>query len=293
MRLPRQIPPAPLRTVVKRLLPASLTAFGIRRVWRRDDPLEWSVPERRGEQGLEQYEYSLFSQNGEDGILRRLYSQIGFGSRRFLEFGFEPTESNSLRLALKEGFGGLFIDGSPSVVSRFNRAARSFGLVGVRAVHRFLDLDNLEPTIRQGGLPAEIDLLSIDVDGNDYWFWEGIRCLSARIVVIEYNASLGPERSCSVPYDPLFDRHRKHASGFYCGASLAALERLGRRRGYSLVGCDSNGVNAFFVREDCLTPELTELTSQSAFRPHKNRIERGFSPAEQLRMIEDMAFVDI
>lgn len=255
--------------------------------------MEWPLPECRGKRGLEQHEYSLFSQNGEDGILRHLFCEVGFGPRRFLEFGFEPTEANSLRLMLKESCGGLFIDGSGVSVARFEKAARACGIRGVRAIHRFLDMDNLETTIRQGGLAGEIDLLSIDVDGNDYWFWEAIRCVSPRVVVIEYNASLGPERSCSVPYDPRFDRHQKHPSGFYCGASLTALERLGRKKGYRLVGCESGGVNSFFVREDCLTPSVAVLSPQSAYRPHRSRLDRGFSPEDQLRRIEHMPYVEI
>jgi hypothetical protein len=293
LQILKRIIPSPLRPVVNRLVPMPFVISQIHDIWKRTDPSNWPLSESSEKQGIERYEYSLFSQNGEDGILRYLFSEIGFRSKLFLEFGFGVTQNNSLRLMLKEGFGGVFIDGSELSVRRFNKAAESFGIKNVKAINTFLNLENLETTILGSGLSKEIDLLSIDVDGNDYWFYEGIRCLSPRIVVIEYNASLGPQLSLSTPYDPLFDRHEKHASGFYCGASITALERLGKKKGYSLVGCDSKGDNAFFIRDDCLTQNIKVLSPQLAYRPHKNRLERGFSLEDQFRIIKDMPFVSI
>ncbi|MGD1808548.1 hypothetical protein ACP6PL_24360 [Dapis sp. BLCC M126] len=262
-------------------------------IWKKNDPSEWPLPELVNKQGIEKYEYSLFSQNGEDGIIRYLFSEIGFGSKLFLEFGFGVTQSNSLRLILKEGFGGVFIDGNELSVKYFKQVAKLFGITNVVAISKFLNLNNLETTITQSGLPEEIDLLSIDVDGNDYWFWEAIKFLSPRIVIIEYNASLGQELSLSTLYDPNFNRHEKHSSGFYCGASIKAFEILGKEKGYSLIGCDSNGVNAFFVRDDCLTENIQVISSQLAYRPHKNRLERGLSSEEQFTIIKDLQFVNI
>ena len=285
--------PSPLEPVFNKLVLRPLVKARMLKAWNRVEPTDWPLPECCGKQGIEKYEYSLFSQNGEDGILRYLFDEIGFSSRLFLEFGFDVRENDSLRLVMKEGFSGVYIDGSEIKVRYFNEAARSFGITNARAINAFLNLENLESVIIESGLGKEIDLLSIDVDGNDYWFWEAIRCLSARIVVIEYNASLGPELSLTVPYDPVLDRHQKHPSGFYHGASLTALERLGRKKDFKLIGCDSSGVNAFFIREDFLTDNLNVLSPQSAFRPHRSRLEDGFSVEDQYRMIKDLPFVTI
>ncbi len=285
--------PRCLRDSLATLFPRLFLPAWVRDSWRRPDRADWPPAEGAAEPGLARYEYSLFSQNGEDGVLRHLLSELGFRSRAFLEFGFGVTESNALRLALKEDFAGVFIDGSEHAVRALNSAAGLFGLEGVRAIRQWLTLENLAETIREGGLPPEIDLLSIDVDGNDYWFWREIERPSARLVVIEYNASLGPELSLTVPYDPAFERHAKHESGFYHGASLAALYRLGREKGYALVGCESRGVNAFFVREDCLTAGVQELSPRDAYCPDKGRLEAGFSAEGQLRMIEDMPYVAV
>jgi hypothetical protein len=285
--------PSALVPVLKKLVPAPLITYYIVKNWRRQEPADWPLGQHSDKQGIERYEYSLFSQNGEDGILRYLYSEIGFTSRLFFEFGFGVTQNNSLRLIMKENFGGVFVDGSEVSVRYFNNAACFLGLHNVRAIHRFLSLDNLESTIIESHLSEDIDLLSIDVDGNDYWFWEGIGSLSPRVVVIEYNASLGPDVSLTVPYDPSFDRHQKHASGFYHGASLTALQRLGSKKGYGLVGCNSNGVNAFFVKQDYLTENLTVLSPRSAYRPHRRRLERGFSAEDQFGIIKDLPYTSI
>lgn len=265
----------------------------IHQIWDRADPTRWQENEISRQRGVENYEFSLFSQNGEDGLLRYLYSEIGFRSRLFLEFGFGVIENNSLRLILKENFGGVFIDAYDLPVIEFNEAAQSFGIQNVVAINTFLALENLETTIIASNLPEEIDLLSIDVDGNDYWLWEGLNCISPRVVVIEYNASLGPELSLSVPYDPEFDRYQKHPSGFYYGASISALERLGKKKDYRLIGCDSKGINAFFIRDDCATKNLVKVHPQIAWQPNKKRIEDRFSTEVQFEMIQDLAFIHI
>jgi hypothetical protein len=147
--------------------------------------------------------------------------------------------------------------------------------------------------ISSQGVPREIDLLSLDVDGNDYWFWEALSAVSPRIVCIEYNAGLGPELSWTVPYDPGFERFAKHPSGFFHGASLKAMERLGRNKGYRLVGCDSTGTNAFFLRDDVTAPDVPTLTAAEAYRPHANWLGRGFSEDEQLEIMKTMPYVEV
>ena len=117
-------------------------------------------------------------------------------------------------------------------------------------------------------IPDEIDLLSIDVDGVDYWLWKALTSLRSRLVVIEYNSFWGAQRAVTVPYEPDFDRFRKHPSGYYHGASLAALYRLAQEKGYILAGCDSEGLNAFFVRRDLAEAAgLAAASTAEAYRP--------------------------
>lgn len=276
--LPRTV----VRAIADRVFP-----YKVNYIWSKND-LDIDVDE----DDVSCCEYSLFSQNGEDGIIKYIFSKIGYRSKIFLEFGFGVIENNSLRLVLKEGFNGLYIDANKKTIDLFNNKINSFGVEGVKAVDCFLTIDNIEETILKGGLRGDIDLLSIDVDGNDYWFWKAIECISPRVVVMEYNASYGDSWSAAVPYDADFDRFEKHPSGFYHGASLLALEHLGREKGYELVYCDQNGVNAFFVRTDC-NSGLRILSSKEAYRPHKNRLDQGLGSSEQLAIVKSMKNVDI
>ena len=285
---------APVRHMVRRRVPMPLVMWRVRRIWGRREPPAWPLPECAVRPGFARYEYSLFSQNGEDGILRHLFAEIGFRSRWAVEFGFPTNESNSLRLVLHEGFTGLFLDASDWQVDRFNRAAAGLGRADARAVRVFLTRETLQATLLDHGTPAEVDLLSIDVDGNDFWFWESLDRVSARVTVVEYNAALGPELSLSMPYAPSgrpADDSPRHFA--YAGASLTALVRLAARKRASLVGCDSSGTNAFFVRNDCLTPALRPLAPAAAFRPNAGLLRLGIPLAEQIARARRSPFVEV
>jgi len=275
------------------LIPFAVRAGKVRMKWRKSDRNEWPPPSQAGIPGLARYEYSWLSQNGEDGVIRFLFDQIGFESRWFVEFGFGAVQCNSLRLMMHEGFSGLLMDGSTENVDFFNYTAGKLGIEGVKAVQAFITLENLEDLIRDNDVPREIDFLSLDVDGNDYWFWQELNCVSPRVVCIEYNAGLGPDLSLTIPYDPSFERYSKHPSGFFHGASLAALESLGRRKGYYLIGCDSTGTNAFFLRSDISLPDVPSITAREAFRPHANWLGRGISEAEQLAIMQSMPYQEV
>jgi hypothetical protein len=277
----------------RRLLPLRVRARRAERRWRQRDRADWPPPGADPAQGFEPYEYSLQSQNGEDGILRFLYSEIGFTDRRFVEFGFGAHQCNSLRLILHEAFTGLLMDGSQEQCDFFNLLAAKHGLRGVQAVRAFITRENVNELIAGHGVSGEIDLLSLDVDGNDYWLWEALTCVSPRVACIEYNAGLGPELSWTVPYDPEFERFAKHPSGFFHGASLKAMESLGRRKGYRLVGCDSTGTNAFFLRADVHAPRIPTRSAAEAFRPHANWLGRGLSEVRQLEIMRTLPYVEV
>lgn len=277
----------------RKLVPFSVRAGKVSAKWRKSDRGKFPPRSQADVPGLGRFEYSWLSQNGEDGIIRHLFDEIGFESRWLVEFGFGAVQCNALRLMLKENFSGLLMDGSAENVAYFNYAAERHGLDGVKAVQTFITRDNLQSLIKGNGVPREIDFLSLDVDGNDYWFWEELECITPRVVCIEYNAGLGPDLSLTVPYDDAFERFAQHPSGFFHGASLAALETLGKRKGYYLIGCDSTGTNAFFLRDDVEIDGITALTSREAFRPHANWLGRGISEAEQLDIMRSMPYEEV
>ena len=252
------------------------------------------IPEKNEtNKGLSFYEASLFSQNGEDGIIRYIFSQIGFDSRYFVEFGFGAHQCNSLRLILHENFKGLMMDGSEEQCRIFNLTCKAKGISDVHAVIAFIDRDNLEHLIRSNNIPAEIDFLSIDVDGNDYWFWRCLQCINPRVICIEYNSGIGSKYSWTIPYNKEFERFSAHPSGFFAGASIKALESLGEKKGYRLVGCDTTGTNAFFLRNDLGNNQIPTLKASEAFRPHQNWIQRGISQDQQLEIMKLMPYIEV
>ena len=239
-------------------------------------------------------EYRVFSQHREDGIIDYLLESLGIDTGTFVEFGFSAAQCNCLNIALNRKFTGTFIDGSQKKCRMAKQAFRWLGLKNVQVIHSFLTAENLNTVIADCGAPLEVDVLSIDVDGNDYWFWSELIATSAKIVVIEYNASFGSRLSVTVPYDPDFRRYEKHHSGFYHGASLRALEHLGRKKGYRLVACDATGVNAFFLRDDLCTEVTETLSVQEAFRENRGRVKyKGVSQKKQLEIIRDLDLVVI
>jgi hypothetical protein len=161
----------------------------------------------------------------------------------------------------------------------------------VRVKQTWIDRANVDSLISEERT-GEIDLLSVDVDGNDYWLWQAIQSISPRVIVVEYNASFGAERAVTVPYDPLFDRHTKHPTGFYHGMSLQAAAKLGYSKGYSLVQCDECGVNAFFVRNNELSG-IQALDPHDAYHPHSNRVSRGYTQEAQQEIVFSLPLVEV
>jgi len=160
--------------------------------------------------------------------------------------------------------------------------------------------ENIDTLLADQGLSGDIGLLSIDIDGVDYWVWEAITAVSPAIVVIEYNARFGAERAVSVPYDAGFVRSKAHHSMIYYGASLRALCLLGKRKGYALVGCNSAGNNAFFVRRDLLPASLPEREPAQAFVAagfREARDERGalafLDAAQEAAILRDLPVVEV
>jgi hypothetical protein len=204
------------------------------------------------------------------------------------------VECNSNNLALGFGWSGLLLDWDELNVAkarRFLGASLGHNAQRVEVRQELVTPENINALVREAmGDSAELDLLSIDVDGNDYWIWAAVEGSPARVVVVEYNSTFGPERAVTVQFDREFDRNAKHPSGYYHGASLEALRRLGTSRGYQLVGCDSAGVNAFFVRAD-LAGGLPVLSSSQAFVPIRERA--AVAPAEQIRLIGHLPLVEV
>jgi hypothetical protein len=247
-----------------------------------------------------QAEFRAFSQWGEDGIIDWLCSLVPIERRIFVEFGVEDyTEANTRFLLLCRNWSGLVFDSSEDDVASIRRDDISWQH-NLKAAAAFITRDNINDLLARHGAQGDIGLLSIDIDGNDYWVWRAIEAVSPRIVVIEYNSRLGPVRSVTVPYQADFDRARAHYSMIYYGASLGALWKLGREKGYELVCCNAAGNNAFFVRRDVLPAALQPATPQAAFvratfresRDQSGRLDY-LGPEDAERLVADLPWVEV
>jgi hypothetical protein len=232
-------------------------------------------------------EFRVFSQFGEDGIIQRILRSVGPTPQTFVEFGVQDyEEANTRFLLVQQNWAGLVIDGSTENMKRL-RSREIYWQRSLKAVEAFITRENINELIAGAGFTGEIGLLSIDIDGNDYWVWEQIKCVSPVVVVCEYNSLFGSQAAVTTPYDPAFRREKAHYSNLYFGASLAALASLGRTKGYELVGCNSAGNNAFFVRRDRLGSDLPARSPADAYVAARFRESR--SPSGALTFLDRSA----
>ena len=253
----------------------------------------------RGEIDLQRTEFQVFSQDGEDGIIQSLVSRIPIASKVFVEFGVENyTQCNTRFLVENDYWSGLVIDGSKEQIEQLKRES-IFWRRSLKAVSAFITRENINDLISGQGIDGEIGLLSVDIDGNDYWVLEAINCVRPSILVCEYNSLFGPYAKISVPYDPEFVRTKAHFSNLYFGASLGAMTHLANKKGYELVTSNLFGTNAFFVRRDLLG-NLVSKTADEAWVPAKfreSRNEKGhltyLSPEQGRALLADMPVVDV
>ncbi len=214
---------------------------------------------------LNRYEHKVFSQSGEDGIVAEIFKRIGVENRIFAECSpGNGLENNTLYL-LTLGWKGCWIECEEKRVDAIMQHMRRKIAEGSLSVQRqMVTAENIESLFAAASLPKVFDLLSIDIDGNDYWVWEKIQRFSPRAVVIEYNATFPASCDWVMEYNP----KAAWDGTVNFGASLMALERLGRSKGYKLVGCTLTGVNAFFVQEDLARDHFLEpFTAENHYEP--------------------------
>ncbi len=219
---------------------------------------------------LEKYGYKVYSQNDEDGIINEIFKRVGIKNHLFLEFGVDKGIECNTHALLLQGWKGMWIEGSETaynqVVRRFAPAIRRGEL---QVLNQYVDPQNIDSIIKCFVGNKELDLLSIDVDGNDYHIWKAIDSVNPRVVIIEYQGKFPPEIDWVMAYNENHVWDRSDRSG----ASLKAMERLGRNKGYQLVGTNICGVNAFFVRSDIAEDRFAiPATAENLYNPVRSNI---------------------
>ena len=237
--------------------------FGERQILLEGRRAAWEVAKLPVATPLKRAGFGVFSQFDEDGIIQFLISHVEIKNQTFIEFGVEHyEESNTRFLLINDNWQGLVMDGSQENIGyiKNDRVSRKYDL---QAYCEFITKENINELIRRSGFDSDLGLLSVDIDGNDYWVWEAINSIQPRIVVSEYNSVLGLD-PVSIPYQADFFRTKAHYSNLYYGCSLSALTHLASKKGYVFVGSNLRGNNAFFIRKD-LAGSFRELTAQEGY----------------------------
>ena len=254
----------------------------------------WQVRSMKTARSLQDVEFRIFSQWGEDGIIDWLveHANIPTNLHTFVEFGVENySEANTRFLLENRNWQGLILDGSPALAENLKKSTL-YWQYNLTAKSAFITRENINDLLLGSGLSGGIGLLSIDVDGNDYWIWEAITAIQPVICICEYNAVFGDLHAISVPYDAKFERGLKHFSHLYFGASIAALRSLAKRKGYQFLGTTLAGNDAFFIRDDYAASFDTALSNIVALpsRVRESRdIEHNLSYIGGLNRLELIA----
>ena len=245
-------------------------------------------------------EFKVFSQWGEDGLIQYLIGRVPIETPTFVELGVQDySESNTRFLLCNDAWGGLILDAGTDHL-RFVADRGLDWRYDLRARSAFVTRENVNEIISDAGFRGDVGLLSIDIDGNDYWILDAIRIISPRILVVEYQSTFGPDHAITVPYRSDFRRERAHASHLYYGASLRAICDLAAHKGYVFVGCNSAGANAFFVRKDvaggvrALDPASGYVASRFCeSRGVDGRLTFVSDHRERLRLVAAMPVVEV
>jgi hypothetical protein len=242
-------------------------------------------------------EFSCYSQNGEDGILLLIFSVIGEKTRQVVEVcAGDGIECNAANLIINHGWSGLLFDGNEKEIERgksfYSQVTNAwrFRHIPPVLVNAWISTENINGLIQQYGFTGDIDLLSLDMDGVDFWIWKSITCISPRVVVLEYNNRWGPEFSVTVPDKTDFVGIGASVEGEgYFGASLSAFKKLAEEKGYRLIGANSPNTNAFFMRNDTGKEHFPEVTVESCL----NSDYAKYQQETKYPLIKDMSVIKI
>jgi hypothetical protein len=225
---------------------------------------------------INDFEFRIFSQFGDDGIIQYLIKNIVIENEVFIEFGVENyLQSNTRFLMMNNNWSGFVMDGSEDAMN-FLKNQSWFWQYSLTNKAVFINKKNINELLIDTGF-SNIGLLHIDLDGNDYHIFKEIDLLKLNpsIIILEYNSVFGKDRMITVPYDKDFVRTKAHYSNLFYGASLPALNYAASKKGYSLIGCNLAGNNAYFVRKDLLNEKVKELSIDKAYIKSKYRESRN------------------
>ncbi len=270
----------------------------LRSVLLQGKQMSWQVAALPPNTDFRRVGFGVFSQSDEDGILQYLLAHIPMPNHTFIEFGAEYyEESNTRFLLLNNRWQGMLLDASDEDI-RYIKADSIYWQHDLQVHRAWITRENIDALLASSGFAQDMGLLSIDIDGNEYWIWEAIVTLRPRIVIVEFNGLFGLQ-PLVVPYKEDFQRAAAHHSTLYYGSSLAALHYLAQKKGYILLGTNLFGHNAFFVRSD-VAGDFKGLSPAEVYRPSHFRESRDaagrltYARGEQrVELIKDLPFFNV
>lgn len=223
---------------------------------------------------LNKYEYQVYSQNGEDGLINEILRRLDIKNGTFVEIGVQNGLETNTTYLLMQGWKGLWIEADNEFYEQIETTFRKELLSKDLALSKnFVNCENIEAILDIHNLPVDFEVLSIDIDSNDYWIWKKIEKYNPKVVVIEYNAFFPSSDMWIMDYDP----EKTWDSSTVFNASLRSLNNLANEKGYQLVACSINGVNAFFIRKDLINDRFKILELDEIYHPIRYYLKRDFT----------------
>jgi hypothetical protein len=243
--------------------------------------------------GFEEVQFRAHSQSGEDGLLLLVFAVIGTTNRRCVEIcAGDGIECNTANLIINHGWTGLLVDGNKARLERgrkFYSQCQDTRIWPPYLQQHWVTRENINDILASQNYMGEIDLLSLDMDGNDYWIWQAIDIIDPRVVILEYQSAWGPDERLTQRYQEDFDFQTVKAPPVLprCGASLGAFVSLAREKGYRLVGCNHLCYNAVFVKQGIGEEHFPEIPAGACF-DHDMQVYRMAVLAQKRHLVPDI-----
>jgi len=223
---------------------------------------------------LSEVEFSIFSQFGDDGIIQWLIQNIDIPNKTFIEFGVENfSESNTRFLMMNNNWSGFVMDGDEGNIQEL-KSQYYYWKYDLASQAIFINKNNINDLIATQNFHKDVGILHIDLDGNDYYIWDAINVIEPIIVIVEYNSVFGKDRAISTIYDDDFFRTNAHFSNLLFGCSIKSLYLLAQTKGYSFIGCNDGGNNAYFIRNDKINNIIKSVNLEDGYVESKYRESR-------------------
>ena len=250
-------------------------------------------------ENLSDVEFKVYSQWGEDGIIDWITNKFPTLPKSFLEIGTENyLEANTRFLLINKNWDGYLVEADKEAVEKI-KSQKIYWRYNLKVFNHFVTKDNINNVIKKLGVPKKLGLLSIDIDGIDYWVLKQLSIVDPTIIVCEYNSLYGLKESITVPYKKNFTRLKEHYSNLYFGASIQAFISLLNRKNYIFLGTNSAGNNAFFIKKTFSNQVKKIINERKIFKSkfRESRNSKGnltyLNKKKSLKLIENEFFIDL